>query len=1260
MSSIDQVIARSRQSGAFTERKRFTVARSRAIQKMRQFALADPYYYVTELIQSAISNGATYVDVAVESKFVAISYVGGGYAEGDLGQLFDFLFAAKSDVSKSDLRQLALGINAIMLMEPEEITVVSGDGTLEGTTQITIRGGEDVVDVGRPKEPLRGTFIRVAGLKRSKVKAKTRYHQSGELSVVQDRCILAPVPILFNDDPLFGYASVRTPNLFGYQRVVSFDEGDLYGSLGYGTNVSNRHLKLLTFGVWLQTFDPKLIPFEGIGGVVCFDGLNKTADHAAVVRDSRLDEMYARLRPYVQQLRENRRVRASTSISTLGGENLDVRALRELLRERGRAVLANESANPQERQRAARIAQLLEAVVVLAASDDMDTVRFIGGDDVTIYEPVLDTAADLRFYEQPPIPPPARPWLAGAQPIPSLSICEAVQRIHQEESSLDDPSGWRAQVKRWAEALGGRWIDHSEDEVASGDPLRSYQAGEEDERARLRLDETTSILGTIDATAYTPADVVTGAEEILVRVVSSDRLLWAGRVPSSYPGHVLSIELEDVVPRQLDLELSSGPRPLELAQALAHVMSRHAAEQMQEASRRALGSLAGREVSPKTTTSRVVLAALARGALLRLRGAETPDEERVHASMLDAYEIDLFDLPILKARSGRSYSGHQLVSLMASCGGLVYGTVPEIEPDLYGLDLDRVLDLDLQEERMVVSLLGRDAYVRVDGRDVLATHANPEAYVRDVAIGLRPPSGERLFLEHTDHESWIDGTRRAVESRLVSKLITLWRGRTRAVEPDDENRRQAGRHLLHYACATLEEGGDAEDLYGVLDELLVLDARGTPRSLRELLGLWSPERPLVMHDGRARGPRDARPEWLPTLDDPGSAARRPDFDGTLAFNPFALGQLSRLGRVDAAFASSSDDARDPASYLVSLELDADGVSGVLGVPLDEPATHRVALVDSIGATTESLYAEAERYGVTGLLRLRVAGAARPMISTHGGALLRQCMDLVSTEAQGSDRWARAARALFRYASLHTTLTAQPMGDVALDARDVLTQRILSLPIFDTNDHHPVSARRLAQEFCAYVDLEDPHSSWRAVCTPLASSVHPDLVSWLDENLRVDAIHRLADHPRPADVEQPPSGALEQRQRVEERLRAWLEHLRPDDVPGGVLRLVRAAGQPATDDPWERHFRNRAEPTSPFLYSSQSSEVFLINLDHSLIARCVERIDVDPSALAWLLLASYAYINEVLEPVTNEHELIFQRRVAESLRSGALTAQAPQR
>lgn len=40
-------------------------------------------------------------------------------------------------------------------------------------------------------------------------------------------------------------------------------------------------------------------------------------------------------------------------------------------------------------------------------------------------------------------------------------------------------------------------------------------------------------------------------------------------------------------------------------------------------------------------------------------------------------------------------------------------------------------------------------------------------------------------------------------------------------------------------------------------------------------------------------------------------------------------------------------------------------------------------------------------------------------------------------------------------------------------------------------------------------------------------------------------------------------------------------------------------------------------------------------------------------LAWLLLASYAVINDILEPVTNEHEQQFQLRLFAALRAGEL-------
>src|SRR5690606_8108561 len=128
--------------------------------------------------------------------------------------------------------------------EPDEILLESGDGTLEGTTRILIRGKEGVVRVGKPDEALNGTFLVAKGLKRAKVAGRSALQQIGdplqprEYTAIEERCIVAPVPVIVNGKPVFGYSRQRTPQLFGYARSFSFDEGDLYGTIGIAARPS--------------------------------------------------------------------------------------------------------------------------------------------------------------------------------------------------------------------------------------------------------------------------------------------------------------------------------------------------------------------------------------------------------------------------------------------------------------------------------------------------------------------------------------------------------------------------------------------------------------------------------------------------------------------------------------------------------------------------------------------------------------------------------------------------------------------------------------------------------------------------------------------------------------------------------------------------------------------------------------------------------------------------------------------------------------
>ena len=64
------------------------------------------------------------------------------------------------------------------------------------------------------------------------------------------------------------------------------------------------------------------------------------------------------------------------------------------------------------------------------------------------------------------------------------------------------------------------------------------------------------------------------------------------------------------------------------------------------------------------------------------------------------------------------------------------------------------------------------------------------------------------------------------------------------------------------------------------------------------------------------------------------------------------------------------------------------------------------------------------------------------------------------------------------------------------------------------------------------------------------------------------------------------------------------------------------------------------------------QTIVLNADHWMLQWSMSHPD-DPNVIAWLLLAAYAYINEIREAVTNEHERRFQREVARALAAGEL-------
>ena len=106
-------------------------------------------------------------------------------------------------------------------------------------------------------------------------------------------------------------------------------------------------------------------------------------------------------------------------------------------------------------------------------------------------------------------------------------------------------------------------------------------------------------------------------------------------------------------------------------------------------------------------------------------------------------------------------------------------------------------------------------------------------------------------------------------------------------------------------------------------------------------------------------------------------------------------------------------------------------------------------------------------------------------------------------------------------------------------------------------------------------------------------------------------------------------------------------------PSGLWQRVRGwFGQkdrpeeetPPEDSENDEENDDRGRPKKSWLY---------LNVEHWLVKLCASKTS-DPGPLAWLLLAAYAYINEILQPVTNDHEQSFQLSVWAALADGELS------
>ncbi|MBW2293275.1 MAG: hypothetical protein JRG94_13335 [Deltaproteobacteria bacterium] len=198
MSKIQDIARLLHSEGRAEGREHFTIDRTQAREKMRQFQLADPHEYILKLVQAAVRNGATQIRFNIDSDDMWMHFDGAGFTLVDFENLYGSIFARSDDDDTQALRYLALGLNAATALNPRHIDIASGDAKMR------IRPGVD--DDWRPAdEPISGTRIHLKERFRPGLVIQFVRNLTGNLTeakILEVYCRFSPVDINIGDRPI--------------------------------------------------------------------------------------------------------------------------------------------------------------------------------------------------------------------------------------------------------------------------------------------------------------------------------------------------------------------------------------------------------------------------------------------------------------------------------------------------------------------------------------------------------------------------------------------------------------------------------------------------------------------------------------------------------------------------------------------------------------------------------------------------------------------------------------------------------------------------------------------------------------------------------------------------------------------------------------------------------------------------------------------------------------------------------------------------
>ncbi len=254
---------------------RFSLARDKAKESLKEFLLADPFTYVLLLVRGAIRRGAATVEITINSRSLTLAFDGSPIPHSAFESLYDSVLDRQA--KGKGLRELMLGLSSAVNLGFERVQLVSGDSG--GAAELEMR--PDAPDrISKSRASMAGTRIVIRGrLPQPQKSGSTR----PELLLLRQRCQYASSTVRVN-----GETVANGLQLHGAIYTETFDGDGFRGVAGFLPPYKDGgQVRYVVDGVWVATTK---IDADGFVAAVALPGAKLDASEFGLVMEERCEK----------------------------------------------------------------------------------------------------------------------------------------------------------------------------------------------------------------------------------------------------------------------------------------------------------------------------------------------------------------------------------------------------------------------------------------------------------------------------------------------------------------------------------------------------------------------------------------------------------------------------------------------------------------------------------------------------------------------------------------------------------------------------------------------------------------------------------------------------------------------------------------------------------------------------------------------------------------------------------------------------------